>query len=177
MGGATGLVGGAAGSAIARVGAAVVKGSFGNAARAVATSSKSAMEAVGPKATQVASNASSRGTSAAGDATKVGARGAENAANGVRLGKQLASQQQMGEPGKVLAGSGSTTPFRGAGHAAQQYGGEASEYAKMGSSLYRGGKGVRDTFETHWVERVTTGERFDFKTKFPLAEKGFVAND
>jgi|GEM_PF-6685280 len=102
-------------------------------------------------------------------AAKSGATGAENAANPARLGKQLASQQQMGEVGQAIAGRGSSTAFRGAARAAEQYGGEASEYSKMTSWVYKGGKGIYDTFETHWIERIPTGERFEFKTKFPLA--------
>lgn len=42
-----------------------------------------------------------------GAAAKVAGTGAENAANGLKLNKSLASQAQMGEAGKTMAGAGS----------------------------------------------------------------------
>lgn len=41
--------------------------------------------------------------------------------------------------------------------------GTAGDWAKMSSPKYIGSDG--QTFETHWYENVTTGERFEFKTK------------
>ena len=37
----------------------------------------------------------------------------------------------------------------------------------MSSSSYTGSDGLQ--FETHWYENVQTGERVEFKTKFPNA--------
>jgi hypothetical protein len=88
---------------------------------------------------------------------------AHNAANGLRLSKQLASIAQMGEEGIVIAGGGSGTGFRNAGAYAARYGGEASDWAKKSSSVYRAADGT--AFETHWVENLRTGARVDFKTK------------
>jgi len=37
--------------------------------------------------------------------------------------------------------------------------------AKMSSNSYTAPDGTK--FETHWVENIKTGERVEFKTKFP----------
>ncbi|MBU0944259.1 MAG: hypothetical protein KJ804_12375, partial [Proteobacteria bacterium] len=83
---------------------------------------------------------------------------------GLRLGKSLASQAQMNEAGTIMAGRGAKVPFRGAGRAAKQYGGNASDWTKKTSSSYT----ARDNtqFETHWVENIKTSQRVEFKTKF-----------
>jgi hypothetical protein len=81
------------------------------------------------------------------------------------LEKQLASQAQMGEVGQVMAGAGSRTVFRDAQRIAQQYGGNAADWVKKTSSSHLSRDGTR--FEAHWVENIRTGQRVEFKTKFP----------
>ena len=89
--------------------------------------------------------------------------GADNAVNGIKLNRSLASQQQMGELGEPFAGVPGTKPFRDASRRANTYGGQSSDWAKMTSSTYTGVDGYR--FQTHWVENVQTGLRVEFKTK------------
>jgi len=79
------------------------------------------------------------------------------------LGRQLASEQQVGEAGTAMAGAGTSTELRAASRLADRYGGAASDWAKMGSSSYRGADGLQ--FETHWYENISTGQRLEFKTK------------
>lgn len=83
---------------------------------------------------------------------------------GRNLARQLASEQQMAEAGTPLAGARTGTKLRAAERLAADYGGGAGDWAKMGSSSYRGADGFQ--FETHWYESVLTGARFEFKTKF-----------
>jgi hypothetical protein len=98
-------------------------------------------------------------------AARTAGTGAESALNGLRLNKSLASTAQMGEAGEVMAGVGARVPFRDAGRVAQQYGGNAADWVKKTSSSYAARDGVQ--FETHWVENIVTGQRVEFKTKFP----------
>lgn len=105
------------------------------------------------------------GSSGAKTAAKTAGTGAESALNGLRLNKSLASTAQMGEAGDVMAGVGARVPFRGAGRVAQQYGGNAADWVEKTSSSYTARDGVQ--FETHWVENIVTGQRVEFKTKFP----------
>ena len=56
-------------------------------------------------------------------------------------------------------------PFRDAGRVAQEYGGNPADWVKKTSSSYTARDGVQ--FETHWVENIKTGQRVEFKTKFP----------
>jgi hypothetical protein len=86
-------------------------------------------------------------------------------ANGLRLKKSLASAQQVGEVGTAMAGTGARVPFRDAARIASEHGGSPSEWVKMSSSSYQAADGMR--FETHWVENIRTGQRVEFKTKFP----------
>lgn len=99
----------------------------------------------------------------------VGAKGvgtaAESAANGLKLNKSLASQAQMGEAGTTMAGAGGRVPFRGSERVASEYGGNAADWVKQTSSSHTARDGL--TFETHWVENIKTGQRVEFKTKFP----------
>jgi RHS repeat-associated protein len=99
----------------------------------------------------------------AGAAGEAGA--ARNAANLANLEKSLASEEQVGETGGVIAGTGARVPFRDAARVAQQYGGSASDWVKVSSSSYTARDGTK--FETHWVENIKTGQRVEFKTKFP----------
>lgn len=91
--------------------------------------------------------------------------GASSAVGGQNLGRQLASEQQIGEIGTPLSGAGTSTPLRDAERLAEQYGGNASDWSKMGSTSYTGSDGR--IFETHWYENDITGVRTEFKTKFP----------
>lgn len=99
------------------------------------------------------------------NAAKIAATGAKSATDGLRLSKYLASQAQMGEVGEIIAGTGGRVPFRDAGKIARQYGGKAADWVKKRSSSYTAKDGTQ--FETHWVENIKTGERVEFKTKFP----------
>jgi hypothetical protein len=95
-------------------------------------------------------------------------KGADNVADGLRLNKSLASQSQLGEAGTIMAGPGGRVPFRDAPRVAQQYGGSPSDWVKKSSSSYTARDGAK--FETHWVENIQTGQRVEFKTKFPGGE-------
>jgi len=97
-------------------------------------------------------------------AAETASSGAESAIAGRNLARQLASEQQMADVGTPLAGAGTGTKLRAAERLAADYGGAAGDWAKMGSSSYRGADGFQ--FETHWYENVLTGARFEFKTKF-----------
>ena len=90
---------------------------------------------------------------------------AHNAANGLRLSKNLASQAQMCEEGTIMAGSGARVPFRDAGRFAQSFCLKIPDWVKKTSSSYTPSVGNR--FETHWIENTKTGQRVEFKTKFP----------
>ena len=92
------------------------------------------------------------------------ASGAESAGAARNLGRQLASEQQMSDIGTSLAGSGSKDVLKVADRLATEYGGASADWAKMGSSSFRGADGFQ--FETHWYENVLTGVRTEFKTKF-----------
>jgi hypothetical protein len=71
----------------------------------------------------------------------------------------------MGEVGTTMAGAGARVPFRDATRVAKEHGGNAADWVKKSSSSYTARDGA--TFETHWVENVRTGQRVEFKTKFP----------
>lgn len=60
---------------------------------------------------------------------------ASSALSAVNLAKSLASQQQMEEVGRVIAGPGSSTVFRDAAKVAQQYGGSALDWVKKATPL------------------------------------------
>jgi RHS repeat-associated protein len=90
---------------------------------------------------------------------------ASNAANALRLSKSLASEAQMGEAGTVMAGQGGRVAFRDAARIAKEYGGNAADWVKKTSSSFTAKDGTQ--FETHWVENLQTGQRVEFKTKFP----------
>ena len=83
------------------------------------------------------------------------------------LNRSLASEQQMGEEGTTIAGEGSD-PYRefdNAQQAAERYGRNAEDWVKKTSTSYD--PGTDPQFETHWLENLRTGERTEFKTKFP----------
>jgi len=85
-----------------------------------------------------------------------------NPANAVKLNKQLASEQQLGEEGVPIAGAGTKTPLRDANRLANEYGGEAIDWSKRSSSQHIGLDSKR--FETHWYENSVTGQRVEAKT-------------
>jgi RHS repeat-associated protein len=86
-------------------------------------------------------------------------------ANGNNLGKDLGSQQQMGEPGQPIAGAGSDTTLRAAVRLSDQYGGDPGDWSKMTSSSYTAPDGTQ--FQTHWYENIQNGLRVEMKTVFP----------
>ena len=88
---------------------------------------------------------------------------ASSASSAIRLRRSLASAQQMGEEGTVIAGTGSRVALRNAEKLAAEYGGKATDWVKKTSTSYRGSDGV--AIETHWYENVATGERVLRKTK------------
>jgi hypothetical protein len=92
---------------------------------------------------------------------------AANAADALRLQKQLASTEQLGElaagRGRVIAGSGSSTPIRTVGRLVEQYGGSANDWAKVSSVNKLAGDGSR--FEIHAYRNVVTGQVVEQKTK------------
>ncbi|GEM_PF-2767682 len=84
-----------------------------------------------------------------------------------RLQKYLASEQQMGEVGVIIAGGIGLAKFRDALRIAELYGGTADNWVKKSSnSAYIALDGVH--FQTHWVENLLTGQRVEFKTKICL---------
>ncbi len=90
-------------------------------------------------------------------------RTAANAADAVRLKKSLASIDQVGQPGAIMAGQGERVPFRDAPRIANDYGGNASDWVKKTGTSYKAPDGI--SFETHWVENLTSGQRVECKTK------------
>ena len=83
--------------------------------------------------------------------------------NKILLQKQLASEAQMTETGHVISGKGVDENLRAASRLASQYGGNESDWAKMGSSSYSAWDGTQ--FETHWYKNFETGLSTEFKTK------------
>lgn len=61
----------------------------------------------------------------------------------------------------LLAANDDLLPERAAGRS--QLLEATQDWAKMGGSAYKGSDGLQ--FETHWYEKVRTGERIEFKTK------------
>lgn len=89
--------------------------------------------------------------------------------DGLNLQKQLASEAQVGEAGTSMAGAGGRATFRDAGRVAGEYGGNAADWSKKSSSTFTAKDGTK--FETHWVENSKTGQRQEYKTKFPDKDK------
>lgn len=90
---------------------------------------------------------------------------ASSATAGRDLAIKLAKESQMSEKGAVIAGSGTNTPLRDAPRLASEYGGQPEEWIKKSSTSYTDKEGR--TFETHWYEHGPTGNRVEFKHKFP----------
>jgi len=89
-------------------------------------------------------------------------KSARNPSNGLKLNKQLGNQQQLGEKGVPIAGAGSKTPLRDSNRLANEYGGNASDWAKRSSTRHKAPDGR--SFETHWYENSATGQRVEPKT-------------
>lgn len=77
--------------------------------------------------------------------------------------KTIASKQQIGQEGKIIAGPGSNAIFRNAKYIVQDYGGEVVDWVKKTSTSFKAPDGT--SFQTHWVENLKTGERVLYKTK------------
>jgi hypothetical protein len=122
--------------------------------------------AKGTKVSLAAKSYKVASSSKVGSFTKVTseASSAKNVWNGVNLNKSLASQAQMRETGKSMAGAGSSEKFDNAERVAEIYGGKATDWSKKSSSSHTAPDGK--TFQTHWGENITTGLRVEFKTKF-----------
>ena len=108
--------------------------------------------------------AAAEGLAARGATAAVTSGGTADAVSAIRLGKSLASQAQMGEVGAVIAGQSGKAAFRNAGKVAGEYGGQAADWTKRSSSVYRAADGV--PFQTHWVQSSATAARVMFKTNF-----------
>lgn len=98
-----------------------------------------------------------------------GVHDATDARASTQLKRRLASEQQHGEAGTVIAGSNSRRPLRDSPRLAAQYGGHADEWTKRASTRHEAA-GVphdRALAETHWYQHEPTGRRVEEKTKFP----------
>ena len=85
----------------------------------------------------------------------------KSVANKLRLNKQLASESQMKNPGNSMK----VKEVHQAERLSKQYGGKPNDWKKMSSNKYISSDGVQ--FETHWFENTKTGQKVEFKTKFP----------
>ena len=88
-------------------------------------------------------------------------KGATNPANGVKLNKQLGSQQQLSEVGVPVAGAVSKTPLRDAPRLSNQYGGNTADWTKKPSSQPT--ESDQRKFETHWYENSRIVQRVESK--------------
>jgi RHS repeat-associated protein len=101
------------------------------------------------------------------DAVRATRDAAHNAANAVKLKKDLASRQQMGELKKqaeVMAGKDGRVPIRDVNRLAKEHGGTPQEWTKIRSSNYKAPDGT--SFETHAYRNEATGQVVEPKTKF-----------
>jgi len=84
------------------------------------------------------------------------------------LHNDLCNQEQMSQPGKIThtsSGQNGTDIFKNAENYAKDYGGDVADYVKKTSTSRTLANGEK--CEVHWVENLKTGERYNFKTKFP----------
>ena len=92
---------------------------------------------------------------------KVAGAGATNAA---KLSKQLGSEEGVAEllsgGGKAIAGAGTNVPLRDVERLVSQYGGKASDWAKVTST-------APGHLQTHAYRNVVTGEVIEFKSILP----------
>ena len=101
------------------------------------------------------------------DAARATRDAAHDAANAVKLKKDLASRQQMGElktQAEVMAGQGGRVPIRDVDRLANQHGGAPQDWTKIRSSNYKAPDGT--SFETHAYRNEATGQVVEPKTKF-----------
>ncbi|MFN9339034.1 MAG: hypothetical protein ACK6BZ_06055, partial [Candidatus Kapaibacterium sp.] len=84
-----------------------------------------------------------------------------NVADGVKLGKRLASEQQTKETGTTMAGAGHKRKIDDEERLVKVYGGDASSWTKKSSSTYSSKDGK--IIETHWYEK--DGIKYEMKTK------------
>jgi len=85
-----------------------------------------------------------------------------------QLNKQVASESQMAQvaagQGTAFAGAGTSEVLRDAPRLAAQYGGVASDWAKVSSWSYKAADGAR--YEIHAYQHIPSGKVVEFKTKF-----------
>jgi len=98
---------------------------------------------------------------------------AHDTAEGVRLQKGLASEQQVGEilsgEAKSIAGAGADAQLRDAGRLAKKYGGKAEDWAKVRSGSFTAKDGTK--FEIHAYRNTKTGKTVELKTKIVELER------
>jgi hypothetical protein len=82
----------------------------------------------------------------------------------------VALKGQALEKGGIMAGPNVKNKFRDAEIFSKQHGGVPDDYVKVHSNSYK----VRDTVkvETHWVENIKTGNRYDVKIKVIEVKSG-----
>ncbi|MBH1476254.1 RHS repeat protein [Stenotrophomonas maltophilia] len=99
-------------------------------------------------------------------------KGVDRAASGVKLSKQLGSEQQLGElmsgKGEVIAGGQSGVLLRDSPRLSAVHGGSASDWVKVSSSSHKAPDGQQ--FSTHAYQNQATGQVVEPKTK--LIEEG-----
>jgi hypothetical protein len=79
------------------------------------------------------------------------------------LHNDLCNQEQMSQPGKIIAGPGAKKAFKNAEKFAQDFGGSTEDWVKKTSTdrVLSDGK----KWQIHWVENLKTGQRVNFKSK------------
>ncbi|WP_325167012.1 RHS repeat-associated core domain-containing protein [Stenotrophomonas sp. S39] len=99
-------------------------------------------------------------------------KGADNIADGVRLNKQLASEQQLGElisgQGDIIAGGPGEVLLRDSARLSAVHGGQASDWTKVSSSSHKAPDGQQ--FSTHAYRNQASGQVVETKTK--IIEEG-----
>jgi RHS repeat-associated protein len=101
-------------------------------------------------------------------ATEAAETGAARAGNAIKLGKELASKQQVDQlatdTAEIIAGSGNNKALRDVSRLVSEYGGQPSDWQKVSSSSYRSADGF--SFETHGYRNIRTKKVVEPKTKF-----------
>jgi hypothetical protein len=97
--------------------------------------------------------------------------GATNAVDGLRLGKQLASDagfaELMSGGGTAIAGAGSRREIDDIGRLVAQYGGQPSDWAKVTSEAHKLPDGT--IVSVHGYRNVVTGQTVEPKTKIEVS--------
>jgi hypothetical protein len=106
------------------------------------------------------------------DAAKAADTGASSAIQGRNLARQLTSEEQTAQAlagkGEPIFGAGTSEPLTSGNRLAQQYGGNAADWAKMGgenSAAHGVTTPAGNNFEIHWYQNVKTGQIVELKTK------------